>query len=244
MKQGRPTVTMAGARNEGSTNSGLGSTQRGRPAPPRLNTAKALPSVEPDRYDIAGEFAHGAIGRILQAWDPRLDRPVAIKELITQGGDMEPRFVAEALITARLQHPSIVPVYEAGRWSTGSPFYAMKLVSGRSLADIIAEKKTLEERLALLPHVLAVAEAIAYAHSERIIHRDLKPSNVLVGEFGETVVIDWGLAKLLVQESEPEPGDPSAEPTSHGGDSSLTHHGAVVGTPSYMPPEQAMGHPV
>ncbi len=244
MKQDSPTVTMVGGREEGTTNSGMGSTMRGRPAPARLNTTKALPSVEPDRYDIAGEFAHGAMGRILQAWDPRLDRPVAIKELITLGGDLEPRFVAEALITARLQHPSIVPVYEAGRWSSGSPFYAMKLVSGRSLADVIAEKKTLEERLALLPHVLAVAEAMAYAHSERIIHRDLKPSNVLVGEFGETVVIDWGLAKLLVQEGEPEPSAQSVEPTVRSSDSSLTHHGAVVGTPAYMPPEQAMGRSV
>jgi WD40 repeat protein len=241
MKQDSPTVTIFGARSDGSTHPGLSSTQRGRPAPARLNTAKALPSVEPDRYDIAGEFAHGAMGRILQAWDPHLDRPVAIKELITLGGDMEPRFIAEALITARLQHPSIVPVYEAGRWSTGSPFYAMKLVSGRSLADVIGEKTTLEERLALLPHVLAVAEAIAYAHTERIIHRDLKPSNVLVGEFGETVVIDWGLAKLLTQESDPKP---SATPPLESSDPSLTQHGEVVGTPAYMPPEQAMGQPV
>src|SRR5689334_19677872 len=134
MKQDSPTVTIFGARADGSTSPGMGSTQRGRPAPAKLNTAKALPPVGPDRYDIAGEFAHGAMGRILQAWDPLLDRPVAIKELITLGGDMEPRFITEALITARLQHPSIVPVYEAGRWSTGSPFYAMKLVSGRSLA--------------------------------------------------------------------------------------------------------------
>ncbi len=241
MKRDSPTLTMAGARDEGSTHSGLGSTLRGRPPPPRLNTAKVLPAVEPDRYDISGEFAHGAMGRILQAWDPRLDRPVAIKELITHGGDLEPRFVAEALITARLQHPSIVPVYEAGRWSTGSPFYAMKLVSGRSLADVIAEKTTLDQRLALLPHVLAVAEAIAYAHTEHIIHRDLKPSNVLVGEFGETVVIDWGLAKLLTPESEPEL---NAAPSSESMSSALTLHGDVVGTPAYMPPEQALGHPV
>ena len=92
----------------------------------------------------------------------------------------------EALLTARLQHPAIVPVHEAGRWPTGEPFYAMKLVSGRPLDALIGEARTLDQRLSLLPHLLAVAEAIAYAHSRGIIHRDLKPQNVLVGDFGET----------------------------------------------------------
>ncbi|KFE66080.1 WD40 repeat domain-containing serine/threonine protein kinase [Hyalangium minutum] len=248
MKQDSPTVTMTGASTEEPSAGGPDATQRGRPPLKRSPILKPLPTVDVDRYDFSGEFAHGAMGRILQAWDPRLDRPVAIKELLTRGGDMEPRFVTEALITARLQHPAIVPVYEAGRWkTTGSPFYAMKLVSGRSLASIIAEKRTLEERLALLPHVLAVAEAIAYAHSERIIHRDLKPSNVLVGNFGETVVIDWGLAKALTSESASTAGaagaaDPAAVPAPE--DAGLTHHGMVVGTPAYMPPEQAMGQRV
>jgi WD40 repeat protein len=260
MKEDSPTVTMAGAGAASARSSGLDSTQQGRPPLLRSPVLKPLPSVETDRYDISGEFAHGAMGRILQAWDPRLDRPVAIKELLTPGEDMEPRFVTEALITARLQHPAIVPVYEAGRWNaTGSPFYAMKLVSGRSLGDIIQERRTLEERLALLPHVLAVAEAMAYAHSERIIHRDLKPSNVLVGNFGETVVIDWGLAKALSQEGTPPENVANAvspagtvgpsnrvstRAGSSSGDAHLTHHGAVVGTPAYMPPEQAMGQPV
>src|SRR5262249_6314193 len=112
----------------------------------------------------------------------------ALKELLRGGGVAEERFVCEALLTARLQHPSIVPVYEAGRWPTGEPFYAMKLVSGRSLADVIRQARTLDARLSLLPHVLAVAEAMAYAHSEHIIHRDPKPANILVGDFGETVV--------------------------------------------------------
>jgi WD40 repeat protein len=206
-------------------------------------SAQALPLVELDRYDIGGEYDHGAIGRILRARDRRLNRPVAIKELMVRDGDAEARFVTEAFITARLQHPSIVPVYEAGRWSTGEPFYAMKFVSGRSLADVISETKTLQERLALLPHVLAVAEAIAYAHSERIIHRDLKPANILVGAFGETVVIDWGLAKDLAREVDEEISGVSSV-SSSGADASLTHQGMVVGTPAYMPPEQATGLPV
>ncbi|WNG58576.1 protein kinase [Archangium gephyra] len=206
-------------------------------------TGRTLPVVEPSRYTVAGELARGGIGRILRARDVHLDRPVAIKEMLAPAREAEPRFVAEALVTARLQHPSIVPVYEAGRWPGGEPFYAMKLVSGRSLADVISERKTLEERLALLPHVLAVAEAMAYAHSERIIHRDLKPANVLVGEFGETVVIDWGLAKDLSREHGAESSGDSTPATS-AVDSGLTRVGTVMGTPAYMPPEQAAGHSV
>ena len=104
------------------------------------------------------------------------------------------------MITARLEHPGIVPVHEAGRWPDGTPFYAMKLVQGRPLRELIAACKTLGDRLALIPHVIAIADAIAYAHDRKIIHRDLKPSNVIVGAFGETVVIDWGLAKDLTDE--------------------------------------------
>ncbi len=100
-------------------------------------------------------------------------------------------------MTARLQHPAIVPVYEAGRWPGGRPFYAMKLVEGRSLDGLLRDAGSLAARLALLPHLIAVAEAVAYAHGQRVVHRDLKPANVLVGPFGETVVVDWGLAREL-----------------------------------------------
>ncbi|ADO75932.1 protein kinase domain-containing protein [Stigmatella aurantiaca] len=216
----------------------------GRTAPAAVDVpVLPLAPMEAGRYTLIGELAQGGIGRILRARDQRLNRPVAIKELLSPGRDMEARFITEALVTARLQHPSIVPVYEAGRWPSGEPFFAMKLVAGRSLADILAEKKTLEQRLALLPHVLAVAEAIAYAHTERIIHRDLKPANVLVGDFGETVVIDWGLAKDLGREGPGAEAFPQAgEPAPQNG--SLTRLGTVIGTPAYMPPEQAAAHPV
>ncbi|HLL81291.1 MAG TPA: protein kinase, partial [Longimicrobium sp.] len=215
----------------------------GTPAQPRPGTSR-LPEVPRDHYAVSGEFAHGGIGRILRARDVRLDRPVALKELLEPGGPAEDRFVHEALVTARLQHPSIVPVYEAGRWHSGEPFYAMKLVSGRSLADVIGATPTLRERLALLPHALAVAEAMAFAHSKRIIHRDLKPANILVGEFGETVVIDWGLAKELTdaQEAAAAAGEPATTGAPLGkSDSDLTLQGSVMGTPAYMPPEQAAG---
>ncbi|EYF03310.1 protein kinase domain-containing protein [Chondromyces apiculatus] len=209
-------------------------------------TAAQLPEVDPARYVVSGQIAQGGIGRVLRAEDVQMQRPVALKELLERGGDAEDRFVREALLTARLQHPAIVPVYEAGRWPTGAPFLAMKLVSGRSLAEVINEPRGLDERLPLVIHVLAVAQAMAYAHAERIIHRDLKPANVLVGDFGETVVIDWGLAKELPPEGAVRaslvPGEESAaeEPATGG----LTVAGAIVGTPAYMPPEQAAGLPV
>jgi serine/threonine protein kinase len=132
----------------------------------------------------------------------------------------------------------VIPIYDTGTWPDGRPFFVMKLAGGRSLDESIAVAETLEERLALLPHVVAAVDALAYAHGRRIVHRDLKPPNVLVGAFGETFVIDWGLAKRLDDPSQdPDVAEPSTEGTKHG----LTLAGAVLGTPAYMPPEQAAG---
>ncbi len=195
----------------------------------------------PKRYWIRGEYGRGAIGCVSRAHDRELGRDVAIKELISRCALNERRFMREALITARLQHPCIVPVYEAGRWPDGTPFYAMKLVAGRSLRDLLAERKTVDERIPLLHHVIAVADAIAYAHNRNIIHRDLKPANVVVGDFGETVVIDWGLAKELTVDEEPSASDGPVRITR---DDDLTTTGSVIGTPAYMPPEQQRGEPV
>jgi WD40 repeat protein len=206
------------------------------PAPPPPEET-ALPTVEHARFVSLGEQGRGGMGRVLMAWDHRLGRAVAIKELLSRHPNATPRFVREAVLTARLQHPSIVPVHEAGRWPSGEPFYAMKLVSGQPLTKIIHAKQTLDERLALLPVVIAVCEAVAYAHSQRVIHRDLKPDNILVGKFGETVVIDWGLAKQL--DACELPGETTALSTEL-----ATSLGAVLGTPGYMAPEQARGEPL
>ncbi|WP_197041370.1 protein kinase domain-containing protein [Chondromyces apiculatus] len=214
---------------------------------PGACTAALLPEVDPARYVVSGQIAQGGIGRVLRAEDVQMQRPVALKELLDRDAEAEDRFVREALLTSRLQHPSIVPVYEAGRWPTGAPFIAMKLVSGRSLAQVIEEPRGLDERLPLVTHVLAVAQAMAYAHAEGIIHRDLKPANVLVGDFGETVVIDWGLAKELsgTRGEGPQSLPPGKEiPVDEAAAGALTVAGAVVGTPAYMPPEQASGLPV
>jgi eukaryotic-like serine/threonine-protein kinase len=216
-----------------------------------------LVTVDPDHFVLGYELARGGMGRIVTARDRRLGRVVAVKELLNDTPERAARFEREALITARLQHPAIVNLHEAGRWPSGQPFYAMKLVAGRSLAEVASEAKPLAERLALVPNLIAMVEAVAFAHRQRIIHRDLKPSNVLIGDLGETVVIDWGLAKDLAA----EPGGRTHMPSGtddtldasdadadraggSGSGGSLTVAGSVMGTPGYMPPEQAAGEEV
>ncbi|HEY0254907.1 MAG TPA: serine/threonine-protein kinase, partial [Kofleriaceae bacterium] len=219
-------------------------------AAPITGSLPPLPKVDRALYDGDDEIARGGMGRIVAAEDRRLGRAVALKELIDPNEEAITRFQREALITARLQHPGIVPVYEAGCWPSGEPFFAMKLVHGEPLDRVIANTETLSERLELLPRLAAAADAIAYAHSQRVIHRDLKPGNVLLGAFGETVVIDWGLAKDLDANDGIDSNAPRAprrkKKPSIAADSqaTLTVVGSVMGTPAYMAPEQARGEVV
>ena len=208
------------------------------------SVAAELALLSARRYEVLGELARGGGGRIVRARDLAFDRVVALKEPLdpVHGGD---RLRAEAAILASLQHPSIVPIYDHGTRLDGVPFFAMKLVDGRSLREVIRAARTLEQRLALIPQVVAVAEAVAYAHSQGVIHRDLKPANVLVGAFGETIVIDWGIAKARSTDV-PAGDDRGDQATARPGPviATTTGTGAILGTPAYMAPEQARGERV
>ena len=181
----------------------------------------------------------GGMGQVFRARDRRLDREVAIKQLATDlplaaRAELVRRFEREARVTARLQHPAIVGVHEAGRFADGEPFFAMPLLRGVSLATAIERRTTLAARLGLLANLTTIAEALAYAHEQGIVHRDVKPDNIIVGEFGETVLVDWGLAKDI-RDPDADPGI-GPQPVAREG---LTQLG--VGTAHYMPPEQARG---
>ncbi|MCB9745502.1 MAG: protein kinase [Alphaproteobacteria bacterium] len=183
----------------------------------------------------------GSLGRVYAAEDQRLGREVACKELSLPGTarlavarEAEARFLREARVTARLEHPNIVPIYFAGRRWDGTPFYAMKIIKGRSLRAALSACEGLEQRLGLLDTLIDICQAMAFAHARGVIHRDLKPENVMLGQFGETWVVDWGLARVM-----DEPDAPG--PDLGGGDARQTQDGTVLGTPAYMPPEQARG---
>ena len=202
----------------------------------------AAPSPQSDgRYEIGTEIARGGMGRVVEATDTLLGRTVAVKEALTTDPEALRRFRRETRITARLEHPSIVPVHDAGISPDGSPFYVMRKVSGQPLEQLVAGAHTLADRVALIPRVLAATQAIAHAHRRSVIHRDLKPSNILAGDLGETIVIDWGLAKVI---GEPDEDDPHAPSLHDVGSSLRTRIGTVFGTPGFMSPEQLRGDAV
>jgi WD40 repeat protein/tRNA A-37 threonylcarbamoyl transferase component Bud32 len=199
------------------------------------------------RYAIGAELARGAMGRVVQAWDEELRREVALKIQRDAGGDtrVQRRFLEEAQITGQLDHPGIVPIHELGLDEAGRPFFAMRLVRGRDLAEVLDCVRNGRDgwtRTRVLHVLLRVCEALAYAHDKGVVHRDVKPGNVMVGRFGETYVMDWGLARV-VGESGQVPLDSLRDRIADESADSplLTQHGDVVGTPAYMPPEQAAG---
>ena len=251
---GAPAVTpgeTTGGRDELLLDAGLRAYFAGRSERSELDTvlAQIRARVEPqapdatatdrnERYRFEGEIAQGGIGVVYRGRDVDLGRDVALKVLHDRYVD-EPafvrRFVEEARIGGRLQHPAIVPGHELGL-ADGRPYFAMKLIEGETLAELFAHRRSpADERRRFLGVFEQVCHAVAYAHAHGVIHRDLKPANVMVGSFGEVQVVDWGLAKDL--------GSASAESTGAPAPRSRTDSmaGSVMGTPAYMSPEQARG---
>ena len=197
-------------------------------------------------FRLGKEIARGGMGRIHLGTDAQLKREVAIK--ISHENGIDPRFSREAEVLARLAHPNIVPVIALGADNDGRPYYAMKLVKGRTLQDIIRALRDGDAQARRdfpLPTLLTiyrkVCDAMAFAHSQRILHRDLKPENIMVGEYGEVLVMDWGLAKLLDSPGEDLPAPRAGTSPTESGSFDKTLDGEVMGSPYYMPPEQAQG---
>ncbi len=216
----------------------------------RSGTEEApLPVTPSHRYVVERELGSGGQSVVFAARDSVLNREVALKTARDQG-DAANGFIREARITGQLEHPGIVPVHELGRTEQGDAYVTQKLVRGRSLRKALEEATTLDARLKLLPHFIDLANAVAYAHARGVVHRDLKPENVMVGEFGETVLLDWGVARVLAEAENFElPPEKLSEVKPlqtvrrlEGVISSgSTQRGAIVGTPLYMSPEQARG---
>ncbi len=207
-------------------------------------TSEPPPMPPAHRYEYGAEIARGGMGRVIEATDTVLGRTVALKEALSLEPDVVRRFARETRITARLEHPSIVPVHDAGIAENGSPFYVMRKIGGRPLEVLVAQALELSSRLALLPHIVAAAHAIAHAHARGVVHRDIKPSNILAGELGETMVIDWGLAKAIGEPDEPRSIKPPRARSvldDDDPDAIKTRDGIVFGTPGFMAPEQLRG---
>jgi eukaryotic-like serine/threonine-protein kinase len=208
-----------------------------------VHPACEIPLERPGQYTRLHELGRGSQSIVRVARDEIVGREVALKELVTQSGSPGPqascaaraRFIREVRLVASIDHPGVVPILEVARREDGTLFCAQKLIRGETLQAHLARCRTLSNRLQLLRYVLDACQAMAFAHSRRVIHRDLKPANVMVGEYGETVVIDWGLAK---HQDEAEEVGPllgrSAEPV-------VSSQGSALGTPAYMSPEQARG---
>ena len=233
-------------------------TAREAAAPMGANPAAPVPFI------FGRRIAQGGMGAILEASDCRLGRTIAVKVMLSEAGlseEQKQRFIQEAAVLARLAHPNIVPVYDLGLDAEGQLYYTMKLVKGRTLQHILDELRhehpedlrefTLDRLLTIFRKV---CDALAFAHSKGIIHRDLKPENIMVGEFGEVLVMDWGIAKLLGSsndegrktndETRASDADHSAFVIPHSSfnaSPTATMDGSVMGTPNYMSPEQAMG---
>ena len=218
----------------------------------RLREAADIPDLSGTRYRIVERVARGGMGVVYVAEDEKLQRRVAMKVLDVPGtdGDLANRLIREALVLAQLEHPGIVPVHDVGTLADGRVFYTMKFVQGQRLDKYIEPVASISDRLRIF---LRICDAVAFAHAHDVLHRDLKPANIMVGSFGEVLVMDWGLAKLLRSNTglQLQTADPDAtifeKPKTSSDSKALTEvpaatdHGTVMGTPGYMSPEQARG---
>ncbi len=218
----------------------------------RLRDGAEAPDLAGTRYRLLERVARGGMGVVYAAEDENLQRRVALKVLDVSGtdGDLANRLIREARVLAALEHPGIVPVHDVGTLADGRVFYTMKFVEGQRLDKYIATVDSNPDRLRIF---LRICDAVAFAHARGVLHRDLKPANIMVGPFGEVLVMDWGLAKILrgdvssgAREADPEAtisGQPKQPAVA--GDATdisvVTGHGTVMGTPGYMSPEQARG---
>ena len=221
-------------------------------------SANNIGEIRGGRFVLLREYARGGMGIIYEAHDRELFRTVAVKELqdqFVENDDLHIRFSREAEITGKLEHPGIPPVYTVGEYANGRPYYAMKLITGESFATAIerfhrntangipgaSDFDSVEFRQ-LLSHVLDLCNTIDFAHRKGYLHRDIKPSNIHIDRFGETVLLDWGLATSLQEKDVSEKLSHFAELSSH--KQHISTYGSVCGTLSYMSPEQAMGNEV
>lgn len=213
--------------------------------PARGEVAETAPT--PPGYDLLERIGEGGMGIVYRARDRAMNRIVAVKLLhprFPPGSPASRRFVGEAIITGQLQHPGIPAVYHVGALPDGRPFLAMKLIKGDTLADLLKSAAPVDG----LAVFQAVAQAVGYAHAHGVIHRDLKPANVMVGSYGEVQVMDWGLAKVLAEQprgsASIDDPDATTAPTEVRSPRELdgcTQAGSILGTPAFMPPEQAAG---
>ena len=210
----------------------------------RLRGSNA-PDLSGTRYELRELIARGGMGVVYAAKDEKLNRRVALKVLDsgTPSPELAQRLLREAKILAQLEHPGIVPVHDVGMLPDGRVFYTMKFVEGARLDQHVKQLDSMPERVRLF---LRICDAVAFAHARGVLHRDLKPANVMVGPFGEVLVMDWGLAKVLKEDPESSETvfahrgaeEKSSEDTQA---TTVTGHGTVLGTPGYMSPEQERG---